>query len=447
VNAREIAFDLLVHWQRSHSLADDLLDEQLGGTRLSAADRALVTELFYGCLRNRLALEYLFSQVAAKKPRPAVAAILSLGLYQIFFLERIPAHAAVHETVELAKSRHGGASVAEAGFVNAVLRRALNERETLAAKLRATRDSEPWVYYSHPRWLFERWRSRWGNKGTLALCEWNNAPPVLYVRMNTLKRLEGAAPAALQPGEAQVDASTNSAQALRPPSDVGAEPSVSHPLCWRVTEPDHLFRTKSWANGEFYVQDPSTLLAVDVLDPQPGESILDMCAAPGGKTTYIAQKMQNRGRIIAADSSNARLGLVAENCKRLGVAIAATLPCEGTRLDRCLRGEQFDRVLVDAPCSNTGVLRRRVDLRWRIEEKEINRLAALQQNLLAMGALLTRRDGVLVYSTCSLEPEENERVVERFCEIHPQFTLETTRSTFPPRDRVDGAFVARFRSS
>jgi 16S rRNA (cytosine967-C5)-methyltransferase len=183
---------------------------------------------------------------------------------------------------------------------------------------------------------------------------------------------------------------------------------------------------------------------VDVLDPQPGESVLDMCAAPGGKTTYIAQKMKNRGRIIAADSSNARLGLVAENCKRLRVSIVATLACEGTRLDRCLRGEQFDRVLVDAPCSNTGVMRRRPDLRWRIEEKEIARLAALQSKLLGKAAEFVKPGGVLVYSTCSLEPEENERVVERFLGGNPEFTLEATRSSLPTRDGIDGAFVARF---
>lgn len=422
MNARETAFDLLIRWRRSRLLADELLNDRLEHATISAADRALSTELFYGCLRNKLALEYLLSQVAAKKPRSAVAAILMLGLYQIFFLEKIPAHAAVHETVELAKSRHGGTSAAEVGFVNAALRRALNERETLAAKLGATRDCEPWVYYSHPRWLFERWQSRWGKKESLALCEWNNAPPSIYIRTNALK-IAGK------------------------PADLDAEPTVFHPLAWKVTSSARIFQTRSWVNGEFYVQDPSTLLAVDVLDPQPGESVLDMCAAPGGKTTYIAQRMQNRGQIVAADSSSSRLGLVGENCRRLGVNIVATIACDGTGLDRCLRRTGFDRVLVDAPCSNIGVLRRRADLRWRIEEKEINRLAALQLRLLNVAGRFTKSGGVLVYSTCSLEPEENERVVERFCETHPQFALETTRSTFPPRDQVDGVFVARFRSS
>jgi 16S rRNA (cytosine967-C5)-methyltransferase len=421
-----MAFDLLVRWRRSRVLADELLDERLEKATLSIADRALATELFYGCLRNRLALEHLLSQVSVHKPRTPVATILQLGLYQIFFLNRIPAHAAVHESVELAK-RH--ASTAEAKFVNAALRRASSERDGLAAKLRATLDSEPWIYHSHPRWLWERWQSRLGRQEALALCEWNNTVPPVYVRLNTLKVT-----------------SPLGADFIRDysRSRFGIAPA-NHDLCFRVNDPAGLFDSPAWKGGEFYVQDPSTLLAVDVLDPRPGETVLDLCAAPGGKTTYIAQKMENRGEIVAADSSSSRLGLVGENCRRLGVKIVSTIACEGTRLDRCLRRTGFDRVLVDAPCSNTGVLRRRADLRWRLDEKEIERLAALQFNLLGAASHFTGTGGTVVYSTCSLEPEENERVVERFCEAHPQFTLETTRSTFPPRDGVDGAFVARFR--
>ena len=420
-----MAFDLLVRWQRSRRPADELLDERLEETRLPAADRALATELFYGCLRNKLALEHLLSQVAAQKPRPWVATILMLGLHQIFFLDKIPPHAAVHETVELAK-RH--TSAAEVKFVNAVLRRASTERDTLAATLRAGQEREPWVYYSHPRWLFERWQSRWGKVPAMALCEWNNQPPPVYARVNTLREGSGTG---VSPVLAKLEMNGRDARST----------------VYRVLDSEGFFRSSAWKNGEFYIQDPSTLLAVDLLAPQPGEAVLDMCAAPGGKATYIAQKMQNRGEIIAADSSSSRLGRVGENCRRLGVTIVATIACDGTRLDRCLRRTDFDRVLVDAPCSNTGVLRRRVDLRWRIEEREIDRLAALQLKLLNAAAHFLRTGGVLVYSTCSLEPEENERVVERFCESHPQFALETTRSTFPPRDGVDGAFVARFPSA
>jgi len=425
VNARVVAADLLQclsrserDWPSSRVFADTLLERALASSQLSKVDRALATELFYGCLRQRLALEFLRGQLTRKPPRATVASLIDLGLYQLFFLKKIPAHAAVHEMVELTKER---ASADEAKFANAVLRRAARERASLLAALREKRQMEPWVYYSHPRWLWERWVTRWGREQTEALCEWNNTPPPVYLRVNMLK-IAGK------------------------PSDIVAEPVAFHPLAWKVADPAELFRTKSLANGEFYIQDPSTLIAVDVLDPQPGESVLDMCAAPGGKTTYIAQKMQNRGRIIAADSSNSRLGLVVENCKRLGVTIVTTFALPRTeRLDGSLRNAQFDRVLVDAPCSNTGVLRRRVDLRWRIEEKEIARLTALQEKLLAAAARLTRPGGVLVYSTCSLEREENERVAERFSRQHPEFTLETTRSMFPPRDNVDGAFVALFR--
>jgi len=417
VNARELALDLLNNWQKSHQLADDLLKIALDGSTLQGSDRAFVTELFYGCLRQKLTLEFLVAQLANVPPQPVVANILHLGLYQLFLL-KTPAHAAVNETVALAKTQ---AHTSEAKFVNAILRRTEREHDALQARLDATRETAPWIYYSHPQWLWERWMTRLGRESAAALCEWNNQPPPLYIRINTLK-------------------------ASIKPADIDAEPTT-HPLCWRVVNASGIFQGNSFTSGEFYVQDPSTLIAVDVLDPQPGESVLDMCAAPGGKTTYLAQKMQNRGRIIAADLSSSRLALVGENCRRLGVTIVATLACEGTHLDRCLRGEQFDRVLVDAPCSNTGVLRRRADLRWRIEESEIRRLATLQEKLLASAAAFTKPQGVLVYSTCSLEEEENQRVVERFGRSHPEFALEATRSIFPPRDGMDGAFVARFRKT
>jgi 16S rRNA (cytosine967-C5)-methyltransferase len=403
VNARKIVLELLTAWARGRRLADELLAERKD---IPAKDRAFVQELFYGCLRQKLALEFLIAQTADKPPRRAVSTILQIGLYQQIFM-RVPAHAAVHETVELAKKY---ASPAEVKFVNAVLR---NSDPAALAK------AEPWVRLSHPHWLWERHGGAW--------CEWNNTPPHVYARLNTLISGSASVPAVLE-------ATTPNGRNVRAP-------------VYRVIDTEAFIASDSWKRGEFYIQDPSTLIAVDVLEPQPDEAVLDVCAAPGGKTTYIAQKMQNRGRIIAADSSNARLGLVAENCRRLGVEIVATLPCNGLRLDRCLRGEQFERVLLDAPCSNTGVMRRRPDLRWRIEEKELARLAELQFNLLGSAAQFTKRGGVLVYSTCSMEPEENERVVERFLRAQSQFALESTHSSVPPRDDMDGAFVARFKPS
>ncbi len=417
MNSRALALNLLNDWQKSRRLADELLESALASSPLAGSDRAFVTELFYGCLRRKLSLEFLVTQLANQPPQPVVANTLHLGLYQLFYL-KTPAHAAVNETVTLAKTQ---AHASEAKFVNAILRRAEREHDALVSRLEATRETTPWIYHSHPRWLWERWVARLGREQAEILCEWNNQPPPTYIRINTLKT------------------------AIKP-ADVDAEPTAN-PLCWRVVNAAGLFQGKAFADGDFYVQDPSTLTAVDVLDPQPGESVLDMCAAPGGKTTYVAQKMQNQGRIIAADLSSSRLALVGENCRRLGVTIVATLACEGTHLDRCLRGQQFDRVLVDAPCSNTGVLRRRADLRWRIEEDEIRKLAVLQEKLLTAAVPFVKPQGILVYSTCSLEEEENQRVVERLGRSHPEFMLEATQSIFPARDAMDGAFVARFRKT
>jgi 16S rRNA (cytosine967-C5)-methyltransferase len=368
VNERERVFELLMLWKKTQRNADELIEEP----------NPFVQELFYGCIRQQLALHFMIP--AERRPRRAAETILEIGLYQRHFM-RVPAHAAVHETVELAKKF---VSPAEAKFVNAVLRNP-----------RPLAEAEPWVQRSHPKWLWERHGDAW--------CEWNNTPPPVYVRG------ENPWPGVLEPTE-------------------------FHPRCYRLVDAAKFFA----APGAYYVQDPSTLIAVDELDPQPGESVLDLCAAPGGKTTYIAQKMQDRGQIIAADSSNVRLKLVGENCRRLGIHIVATLACES---GRCLRSRQFDRVLVDAPCSNTGVLRRRVDLRWRLREEELPRLAALQKKLLAVAFELTKPGGVIVYSTCSLEPEENEHVIASFP------GLESQRGTIPPRDNMDGAFVAKFRKA
>jgi 16S rRNA (cytosine967-C5)-methyltransferase len=197
----------------------------------------------------------------------------------------------------------------------------------------------------------------------------------------------------------------------------------------------------SFQDGWFYVQDPSTLLASQELDPQPGENVLDLCAAPGGKTTLLAQRMQNCGCILAQDIHPDRLQLVRDNCARLGVTnVESRLVSDS---DAATARHKFDRVLVDAPCSNTGVMRRRVDLRWRLRPEEIQRLSADQLELLRRAAGQLKPGGTLVYSTCSLEPEENQAVVEKFLAEHCEFRLDRERTLLPFVDGVDGAYVAR----
>ena len=255
--------------------------------------------------------------------------------------------------------------------------------------------------------------------------QWNNTPPAIYARLNLLKTDFAALTAAWQ--QERVDF------VERQWDWTGLN------LVFELKSHPHLPQCESFRRGFFYVQDPGTLLAVNELDPQPGESILDLCAAPGGKTAYIAQRMQNRGRIVARDNQLNRLKLVRENCARLGVTCV--------ELEESGPSAPFDRILVDAPCSNTGVLRRRVDLRWRINPQEIERLRETQQVLLEQAASQLKAGGTLVYSTCSLEPEENESVTRGFLDSHADFALERQRQLLPFVEGVDGAYVARLRKS
>lgn len=418
INPREIAFDLLCNWEASRAAADDLLHAALSQSALPPRDRALVTELFYGCLRQRAALDWLMGQKAAKPPKPNIAALARLGLYQLFFLDRIPAHAAVNSTVELAKHK---ASDRLAGFLNGLLRNALRDRAALASGLARQPLA---VRCSHPDWLVARWVPRYGEAGTRALLDWNNRPPKLFARINTLRTTPEAL---LQKWhEAGIEAEHTTVAA--------------HPFSMiEVRAAESAERLPGFAEGEFYIQDPSTLLAAVLLDAQPGEHVLDTCAAPGGKTASLAQMMQDRGEIVAEDSSEKRLKQVVENCARLGITCVTVRPTgEADANERW-----FDRVLVDAPCSNTGVLRRRADARWRLRADDVVRLAAEQMRLLQAAARRVKRAGVLVYSTCSLEPEENQQVVEAFLKSQPEFTQDRYLETFPPRDGVDGAFVVK----
>jgi 16S rRNA (cytosine967-C5)-methyltransferase len=276
----------------------------------------------------------------------------------------------------------------------------------------------------------EKWRKQFGDDNTRQLLEWNNRPPNTFARLNTLKT--DAAKLADRWREENVTCDFVSRDWLG--ENVSFE-LISHPP---------LASLGSFRDGWFYLQDPSTLLAPALLDAQPGENILDLCAAPGGKATFIAQQMNNTGKLIAHDLGPDRLRLIRENCQRLGVTNAdIVMPTTG--IQQMLTS--FDRILVDAPCSNTGVMRRRVDLRWRIQSAEIERLRATQLDLLNQAATKLKSGGVMVYSTCSLEPEENSEVVQQFLAANPSFKLETERQLLPFVDDVDGAYVARLKRS
>ena len=420
-NPRQIALRALRRGASGEFL-EDRLEAELSRIHLSPPDRRLCQELAYGVVRWQATLDWLIARKSdAREQKPALQNILRLGLYQIFWLDRIPPHAAVNETVELARQSHFHA---QAGFLNAVLRNYLREAEETKRLLAELRMQQPHLGYSHPEWLVKRWQQRWGAENAASLMQWNNTPPGTYARVNTLK--------------------TDAAKLLTQWRDEGVEYDffrknwTGENTIFLLKNHPPLARMHSFQQGWFYIQDPSTLLAVQQLSPQPGESVLDLCAAPGGKLTYIAQLMRNEGILVAHDTSPERVKLIEQNCARLGVTCVRSISALAHQ-----PSSHFDRILIDAPCSNTGVMRRRVDLRWRITPEEVTRLRATQRELLVQAAARLCPGGTLVYSTCSLEPEENGELVQEFVAANPSFTLELTRELTPFADAVDGTYVAR----
>jgi 16S rRNA (cytosine967-C5)-methyltransferase len=411
MNARAIALIALQEWRDGHRFADAILSERLRTAELDAADRAFATELFYGVLRNLILLDFWIGELRTSHLDHHSRDLLRSGLYQLFLLQT-PEHAAIYETVELAGRR-------SRALINAILRNAIRARAELLQKADTQKLS---VRKSHPQFLIDRWTRNFGERKTEALCEWNNCPPPIYGRINHL-RISGAEFLA-QAGPAHCADRT---------------PGRSAPANFvRLTS----IPENALAAGHCYIQDPSTALACAVLDPQPGERILDACAAPGGKTGYIAELMKNDGLILACDRDQSRVETLRGNLERLGVKITRTMRHDWAQ--QTISGETpFDRILIDAPCSNTGVMRRRVDVRWRLTPDDFARMAVEQLRIVRATIPLLKPGGVLAYSTCSLEPEENNEVVEQTLEEFPFLKLIEEKSVLPFRDEFDGAYAAK----
>jgi 16S rRNA (cytosine967-C5)-methyltransferase len=417
--------------------SDRLLESRLRDAALSPRDASLVTTLVQGTLRYRALLDHHLAAFTGPRWNDLplwIRSALRMGALQILVLTRIPAAAAVDESVELAK-RYGHPGTA--GLVNAVLRR-------LAGGERAPvpdRTSDPAghlaVIHSHPRWLVERWLARYEFEETARLLEADNAETRVSVRANAQRLLPGALAKALGVEGATVEPAPNGGPVLL----VGAG---------YVAARSPLFR-----DGLLSLQDEAEAVVVSVLAPRAGERVLDLCAAPGGKTSQIAEMVGPGGFVVALERHESRARALHENLTERLKLRRAWVVC-GDGLAPPLRGP-FDRVLVDAPCSGLGVLRRRADARWRKGEDVIAQMAALQGPLLTAAAPLVRSAGVLVYSVCSLEQEETDAIVESFLTGHPEFSLDDVRPFLPPafrgdlptfralphRHGTDGVFAAR----
>jgi len=413
ISARRVALAALIAWRNKKQYADNIIKTALAGSDLPSADRAFALDLFYGVLRNLSLLDFWIADFRKGWIEFELRDVLRIGLYQLF-LAKVPEHAAVNETVALVSKR-------KRSIINAVLRSATRQRHELITKAHAQPVE---VRASHPKFLIERWQQQFGPDATERLCEWNNQPPPIYARINQLRTSIdhfGRQHAAAE----QVAGQPNFVRLLKAVDLEDALPS-----------------------GDCYVQAPSTAISCELLAPQTGEKVLDACAAPGGKTSYLAELMQNQGSLVAVDRDADRLEILTQNLARVGASICQVARQDWTKspiAKKILAAAPFDRILVDAPCSNTGVMRRRVDVRWRLRPADFVRMPQRQIQIVRAVLPLLKPGGVLVYSTCSLEAEENAEVVESLqCELS-SLELQEQRCSIPFRDGFDGAFAARFR--
>jgi 16S rRNA (cytosine967-C5)-methyltransferase len=436
--ARELALQILVLAESRKAYSDRLLETRLRGSGLSQVDASFVTALVQGTLRHRGFLDHqigAFARGFDALPAP-IRAALRIGAFQILVLTRIPESAAVDESVELAK-RYGHPGTA--GLVNAVLRRlARGDRAPLPDPSRDPAEHLA-IRTSHPRWLVERWLRRYGDDEAGRLLDADNAETRVSVRPNLHR---------IHPKEFLAALLADGHEAA---------PGPNGGPVWVLPHGFVASRSRLFREGLLSLQDEAEASIVPILDPKPGERVLDLCAAPGGKGSQIAERVAPGGMVLALERHPSRARALRENLVHRLRLPRVFVVCADGRFPPLIAG--FDRVLVDAPCSGLGVLRRRADARWRKEESSIVAGAALQRELIEAGGARTRPGGVLVYSVCSLEPEETDEIVEPFLRSHPEFTREDARPflpagfrgnepvlrAFPHRHGTDGVYAARLR--
>jgi 16S rRNA (cytosine967-C5)-methyltransferase len=417
-NPRLLALKVLNSVEKTRAFANISLSNLIDRSELSGVDRALLIQLVYGTLAQRIALDYILAGMLTRKmdslPLP-IRNILRLGAYQICYMDRIPARAAVDESVKLAhKFGHRGT----VALVNAVLRRLADnpvprwprEESDGSVLYLSTR-------YSHPQFMVRRWLARLGREQTERLLHANNLTPDFCIRVNTLRTTSDDLQQALLAEGFQVRAGRL------------AEGSL-------YVSPVPSFEREHFQRGHYIVQGEASIAVGHMVDPKPGERILDLCSAPGGKTTHLAELMGNRGEIMAFDVSAGRLNLVGENARRLGVSIITTYHVPAEEAGHICGSA--DRVLLDAPCSGLGVIRHKPDIRHNRGEEDILSMARLQERLISKAAELVRPSGRLVYSVCTMEPEETTDIVAGFLQGHPDFGLAAVPVMMAKRELSDG---------
>lgn len=432
-NARQLAYDVLMDIQQNGAYANLALDKALLRSNLNKNDRRLATELVYGCTKMQMHLDQIIKAYCdLKKVDKKTLMLLRMAVYQIEYLEKIPEHAILNETVEISKK----VGLHSDKFINGVLRSILREEKMVVwPNKRKQRNQYIAKWYSFPQWLVDSWVKEYGFADTEKLCEYFNSPAQTWVRVNTLK---------------------SSADEIKSAFDNLNVNYVQHPQlpeAFCVKSLQKIKQSSLFKQGKIIVQDLSAMLPALILNPEKDMCVLDMCAAPGGKTTYLSAIMSNSGSIMACDLHPHRVELIEHNVQRLGVKNVHCYTGDATALpDNCF--VRFDAILLDAPCSGLGVLNRRADLRWRVRKSSLPEIEQLQEQLLDAACHYLKPQGTLVYSTCTLNKNENEYQIERFLEKHPNYECVSfeclgelcesgQKTIYPYIDQTDGFFIAK----
>ncbi|MEY8415696.1 16S rRNA (cytosine(967)-C(5))-methyltransferase RsmB [Tissierella praeacuta] len=403
LSGREIALNILDDIFNNGAFSNIAINSNLD-EGLSNKEEGFIREIVYGVLENDIYLDYIISRaskIKLKKIHPIILIILKIGIYQIIFMDRIPISAAVNESVNLAK-KHGHKGTI--GFVNGMLRNiSRNKDEFMKVEVKDKIDYIS-IKYSHPKWMVKRWIKEFGEEFTERLCRENNKSPKLNIRVNTLKTSK----------EKLKEKLINYGFIVKDTKYANDSLIVENPI--RITE------TSEFKMGHFIIQDESSALVGQIMDPEPGSTIIDCCSAPGGKATHLAQIMNNKGRILSQDIYEHKLKLIEENAKRLGINIIETSISDGTKRDDSLVN-LADYLLLDAPCSGLGLIRRKPDIKINRKEEDIAELVELQYTILNNVKDYLKIGGILIYSTCTIEKDENINMMNKFLEENKNFKL------------------------
>ncbi|WP_050614728.1 16S rRNA (cytosine(967)-C(5))-methyltransferase RsmB [Bacillus testis] len=439
-NVRELALDLILSVEKNQSYSNLLLNTVINKNHLSPADSGLLTELTYGTIQYKLTLDYYLEPYIknSKKMDQWVRILLRLSLYQMHYLDKIPDHAVIFEAVEISKRRgHKGIASLVNGILRNIQRNGVRSLDELSDPVERIS-----IETSHPAWIVKRWMEQYGEERTRNMCQYNLKHPKQTARVNISK------------------ASREKVLEMLKEEGFSVEPIRFLPegiTCLK----GNLALSNAYKEGFLSIQDESSMLVAYAVDAKDKNTILDCCAAPGGKTSAIAEKME-KGTVYALDLHEHKVKLIKQQAERLGLANVTASAHDARKAGELFDPQTFDAILVDAPCSGLGVMRRKPDVKYTKNEQDIHRLAAIQQDILAAVAPLLKDGGLLVYSTCTVDQEENDQVTEAFLKQHPQFSKDTTLKNrlpeevrrfasdnslqlFPQDLGSDGFFIACFR--